>query len=55
MRFLLKVELDYENKSSFLPFFPLIYPIFHFIILEEESRLNNVYFYNDNKVIQKAE
>ena len=59
IRCLLKVELDFENESIFkcypLVVLPLICSTFHFHYFRGESRLNNVYFYNDNNVTQKAE
>ena len=56
----MKMIVDSENKSSFkfypLAILPLIYPIFHFHYFRAgESRLNNLFFYNDYNVIQKAE
>ena len=59
MTCLLQVELDLANKSNFqcfpLAVLLLIYPISHFhYFIEGDSGLNNVYFYNDSNVIQKA-
>ena len=42
-------------KGYSLVFLPLIYPLFHLIILQGEILLINGYFDNDNNVFQKVE